>query len=181
MGLNTLKIPSIILDPLNRPRDCITEGLAKYRHASLPDSRQAFSCPLTRRALSQLSAIKGIAAFLQPIEPFLVEGFLVPFYLGDPTIQTGLVGGHGEFSVDSRDAFLVSNDQTGEILSEMLAFRLVDEKVCELIQGFLDDAWKLHDSGHGRILPDSVRHPATVSYRQITHLHCSISILQKFS
>ena len=72
-------------------------------------------------------------------------------------------------AVDSRDVFLVSNDHTGEILSEMLAFRLVD------------DGWKLHDSGHGRILPDSVRHPATVSYRQLAHLHCNISILQKFS
>ncbi len=54
MNLNTLKIPSIGFDTVNRPGDCIAENLSKYRHTGLAYGRQVFLCPLTRTALPQL-------------------------------------------------------------------------------------------------------------------------------
>ena len=55
MNLNTLNIPSVILDPLDHPGDCVTESLSKHRHTGLAYGRQAFLCPLTRTALPQLT------------------------------------------------------------------------------------------------------------------------------
>ena len=54
MDFNTLKIPAVILDPVDHPGDRIAEGFSQHRHTGLAYGRQAFLCPLTRTALPQL-------------------------------------------------------------------------------------------------------------------------------
>jgi len=65
--------------------------------------------------------------------------------------------------------------------SEMLPLRLIGKEEAKDLKGFLDDRGKFYDSGHDRILRDSVALPSINSYRQITHLESNFSILQKFS
>ena len=105
----------------------------------------------------------------------------VPVHFGEPAIETGLVGGDGKLPVDGRNIFLVGDHQAGEVLSEVLTLWLIFEMIPKFIQSFPDDGWKFYDSGHDRILHDSVTLPAINIYRQNTHLESNFSTLQNFS
>jgi len=128
-----------------------------------------------------LGAVPGVRVLLQPVEPALIDGLLIPFGLREPAVQTGLVGGRGELPVDGRDVLLVGNHQAGEIFRQMPPLRRIGEKSPQFVQSLPDDAGKFHDSGHVRILPDSVTLPAIKIYRHWDHSESTFSILQKFS
>jgi len=55
LKLHALRIPTLILNPLDHPGDRVTESLSKHRHTGLAYGRQTFLCPLTRTALPQLT------------------------------------------------------------------------------------------------------------------------------
>src|ERR1044071_6550239 len=96
-------------------------------------------------------AIFGVASGrveLQQIEAPLVEGQFIPLNLSDPAVQAGLVGRDGKLTIDAADGVAFSNEQAGQILSEVLALGLVGKQVCVLDHQVLHDAWELNNRWH---------------------------------
>src|SRR6266508_2196866 len=73
-------------------------------------------------------AVRGVVGgrvALQPFEAPLVERLFIPVDLGDPAVQTGLVGRDRKLSVDAADGFAFGDEETSQILSEVPALRFV--------------------------------------------------------
>ncbi len=96
-----------------------------------------------------LGVVGGRVA-LQQLEAPLVERQFIPLNLSDPAVQAGLVGRDCKLAVDTADGFAFSNEQAGQILSEVLALGLVGKQVCVLDQEVLHDAWELNNRWHTR-------------------------------
>jgi hypothetical protein len=123
----------------------------------------------------------GVGLRLQPLNPLEVEPLLIPVAFGNPTVQTRLIRGHSEFTIDGRDVLLVGHHQTGEIFGEVLAFRFIGEQRAKLVQGLLDDGRKIDNRWHRHILHDIFTNGIANICRQITHFDFKFSTLQKSS
>jgi len=106
---------------------------------------------------------------LHPFEPAMVERFDVPVHLGQPAVETRLVGGPGELPADRRDVLAFCDQQPGQVLGEMPPRRLVVEQIAEVSRGFDDDGGELDDRRHGMVLRDRFGCPAISLYRQNDH------------
>jgi hypothetical protein len=78
----------------------------------------------------------------------LIEPRFVPGYFRDPPIQTGLVRGHGKLAVDPRHILAFGDQQPGQILGKVPAFRAVGKDPAKLTDRLFDDRGKL-DDGRG--------------------------------
>lgn len=89
--------------------------------------------------------------FLEPMNSLFVELLDIPIDFGEESIETGLIFGVDDLACHSRDGFVSTDHQAGEIISEMFSLALIGEDSGELFDGFFDDAWTLYDSRH--VLP----------------------------
>ena len=127
-----------------------------------------------------LGAVAGIWAFLEPVEPTLIELLGVPLGFGEPALQTRLVCGEGELAVYGRDVLLVGYHQSCEVFGEMATFGLIAEHRAELLQGLLDDGRVVYNGWHSQVLLDLTK-ASTLDHRHFAHLPINYSSLQKFS
>src|SRR5512142_673015 len=79
-----------------------------------------------------LVAVAGGRVLLEKSQSPLIERFNVPRGVGQEAIETGLVGGPGEFVMDAEDCLAFSDDESGEVLSKVTALALVAEEVAVL-------------------------------------------------
>ena len=95
-------------------------------------------------------------AIFPPRKSALIERFNVPRGVGQEAIETGLVGGPGEFVMDAEDCLAFGDDESGEVLSEVTALALVAEEVAVLSQGVLDQFGELNDPWHDQMLRNPI-------------------------
>jgi len=74
----------------------------------------------------------------------------IPVHLGEPAVQAGLVGGGGELAVDAADGLALGDEQSGEVLAEMLTFGCIGEQFPKLFEAFLHDGRELDNGWHLR-------------------------------
>ena len=79
------------------------------------------------RPAGALSVDDAIADFVAASPALPIEFLRVPGSLGQPTVETGLIGGLGELRIDAGDVLFGGHQQAGQILGEVTAFRLVGE------------------------------------------------------
>ena len=87
---------------------------------------------------------------LQEREPPLVEGGIIPIDLGDPAVQTGLIGRDGKLTIDAADSFAFGDEQAGQIFSKVPTFGFVGKQVGVLGQQVLYDRREFHYCWHTR-------------------------------
>ena len=96
----------------------------------------------------------GVVELLQPFDAGLVDGIDIPLDFGHEAVQTRLVGRIGHFACHSGDGFVLGNHQTGQIVGQMLALRLILKQRCEkLVDRVLNDLWRFDDR-HGIPFPN---------------------------
>ena len=99
-----------------------------------------------------LLAIAGAGLVLEEFQAALIQGLDVPGGLGQEAIETGLVGGLGEFSMDAQDGLALSDHQSGEVFGEMAPLGLIGEQVPKLIEGVVNDRREVDDGWHDQVL-----------------------------
>ncbi len=99
-----------------------------------------------------LIVVACVGIFLEDIQAPLVEGRRVPIDFREEAIETGLIGSLSKFAVDAEHGLTFGDEEAGEILAEMASLRFIGEEVTELLEGFLYDLRKLHDTRHNRHL-----------------------------
>lgn len=96
--------------------------------------------------------VAGGALTLQCVQSALIQDLCVPGDLGDPAIETRLVGRDGELAIDAADGFALGDEQASQVFGEMTAFRGIGKQVGILGQEVLDESGKLDDRWHRSLL-----------------------------
>src|SRR5690606_11006918 len=131
----------------------------------------------------------------QQFEASLVQPRDVPFDLGQPAVQAGLVSGDGKLPVDAADILALGNIQAGQIFGEVAPFWLVGEQVAILLQQLVHQVWVLDDGWHPALLfavlprPDAIilpplASPALVPFCKspvLTFSSCPLTSILRFS
>jgi hypothetical protein len=78
-------------------------------------------------------------------EPFSPES-------SQEAIETGLIGGLGEFPMEAEDGLALSDHQSGEVFGEMVPLGLIGEQIPKMIEGVVNDRGKVDDGGHDQVL-----------------------------
>ncbi len=119
-----------------------------------------------------LVAVTRGGILLKEIEPAFVESLDVPVHFGEESIQTRLIRGVGELTVDSRDGLPISNEQPREILGEVPPLRFAVEEVAESFDRSLDQLRKFHDPWHRLTLHGRCAPSKTVGINHKNTYYC---------
>ena len=76
--------------------------------------------------------IAGGRVVLQPFETVRIDASHIPLGFREPAIEAGLVRSIGKLAGDTADSFVLSHNQTGQILGEMDAGGLIWKEVSKL-------------------------------------------------
>ena len=138
----------------------------------IADILDAFADVIDERIVDGDDAVGAVASrrfLLQPVQPLLIQLLNIPIRLGHPSIQTRLIGGVSELTVNLRDVLVLGDEQPGKILGEVFSLGLIGEVMAKDIDCLVDHGGKFDDGGHDRILHDPVLRPASPIYRQNAH------------
>ena len=129
-----------------------------------------------------LVAVASGWVMLQQVEAALVEVLDIPVGVSEETVEAGLVGSLSELTVDAGNIFAVSDEESGEIFSEVPPLGFIGEEVGEVVENLLDDVWEVNDASHNYL--QAVRSPSPALSNSVHRSSASrteIFILQNFS